>query len=78
MTNDCYLPLKDWLERDFTYPTKNAFYNWCRPGPLRDELVRAGVLMQIGRRWLMNRAKFEQWCEAKAKEQSNAAAKAEP
>ncbi len=70
MTADTYLPIADWLARGYTYPNKAAFYNWTRPSALRDELVAAGVIMQIGRRWLMNRAKFEQWCTRKAQEQA--------
>jgi hypothetical protein len=71
MTNDAYLPITDWLGKGYPYPSKSAFYNWTRPGPLRNELVAAGVIMQVGRRWLMNRAKFEAWCAAKAKQQSS-------
>ena len=67
---DTYMPLSHWLDRGYGYPTADGFYNWTRPGELRDEMLSAGVIMQVGRRWLMNRAKFEQWCESKAKEQS--------
>lgn len=70
MTTNAYLPISDWIGRGYTYPSKAAFYNWTRPGSLRNELIGAGVIMQVGRRWLMNRAKFEEWCAAKAKEQS--------
>ena len=70
MTPDTYLPINDWLNSGYSYPTKPAFYNWTRPSALRNELVAAGVIMQIGRRWLMNRAKFEEWCAAMASQQS--------
>ena len=60
MDNDEFLPFPTWQEQSKKdYPTQGVFYNWTRPGPTRDELIKAGVLARFNGRWLFNYANFQ-------------------
>ena len=59
--SDNPIPFPEWDKRK-EYPYQGVLYNWTRPGPLRDEMTKAGVIAKVNNRWLFNPPKWREHC----------------
>ena len=57
---------QEWDANGDSYPTKGTLYNWTRPGATHDEMLRAGVIVRIGGRWLFNPENWRKYCSRQA------------
>lgn len=60
--SDHPMPFPEWKKHGDPYPTIGVLYNWTRPGDVRDELERAGVIARVNGRWLFNPPQWREYC----------------
>jgi hypothetical protein len=61
--SDNYQPFSEWDKREpREYPYTGVLYNWTRPGPLRDEMIKAKVIAKVNNRWLFSPAMWREHC----------------
>ena len=60
--SDNPVPISEWVKQGNEYPTKHVFYNWLRPGKMREELINEGVVTRVNNRWLFNPPRWRTFC----------------
>lgn len=56
------IPLTMWEAQGNVWPSRNGMYHMLRPGPLRDELIEAGVFNKVNGRWVIFPENWQRYC----------------